>query len=50
VRAAYEAYEKRNGGRYDQDWSELVKYQQYHPEDLEGFAQRIESFRAKLRE
>jgi hypothetical protein len=50
AKAAYEAYKGKNGGRYDADWNELATYQQYHPNDLEGFVQRIESFRAKLRE
>ncbi|HTL33323.1 MAG TPA: hypothetical protein VL326_09370, partial [Kofleriaceae bacterium] len=50
AKQAYDAYKQKNGGRYDADWNELATYQQYHPNDLEGFVQRIESFRAKLRE
>ncbi|HUS27494.1 MAG TPA: serine/threonine-protein kinase [Kofleriaceae bacterium] len=50
AKAAYDAYKQKNGGRFDAEWNDLAGYQQYHPNDLEGFVQRIESFRAKLRE
>jgi serine/threonine protein kinase len=50
AKAAYDAYKERNGGRFDAEWSELAGYMQYHPNELEEVARRIESFRAKLRE
>ena len=50
ARAAYEAYKAANGGRFDQEWNDLASYVQYHPNELEELAGRIESFRAKLRE
>ena len=50
VRVAYDAYKAKNGGRYDQDWNDLASYLQYHPNELEETARRIEVFRAKLRE
>ena len=50
VRQAYDAYKAKNGGRYDTEWNDLASYVQYHPNELEELARRIESFRAKLRE
>ena len=50
VKAAYDVYKQKNGGRYDTDWNDLASFSQYHPNDLEELARRIESFRAKLRE
>jgi hypothetical protein len=50
VRQAYDAYKAKNGGRYDQEWIDLASYLQYHPNELEETARRIEVFRAKLRE
>jgi len=50
ARAAYEAYKAANGGRYDQEWNDLASYVQYHPNELDELARRIESFRATLRE
>lgn len=50
AKQAYDAYKQRNGGRYDSEWIDLVDFQQYHPTELEEFARRIDSFRAKLRE
>jgi hypothetical protein len=50
AKAAYDAYKKKNGGRYDQEWNDLAEYYQYHPTELEEVLRRIESFRAKVRE
>jgi eukaryotic-like serine/threonine-protein kinase len=50
ARQAYEAYKSKNGGRFDQEWNDLASYVQYHPNELDELARRIESFRAKLRE
>jgi hypothetical protein len=50
ARTAYETYKAKNGGRHDQEWNDLASYVQYHPNELEELARRIESFRAKLRE
>jgi serine/threonine protein kinase len=50
ARSAYEAYKAANGGRFDQEWNDLTSYVQYHPNELEELARRIESFRGKLRE
>ena len=50
AKQAYDAYKQKNGPRYDEEWNNLAAYQQYHPNDLEELARRIESFRAKLRE
>ena len=50
VRLAYDTYKAKNGGRYDQEWIDLASYLQYHPNELEETARRIEAFRAKLRE
>ncbi|NVB79383.1 MAG: protein kinase, partial [Kofleriaceae bacterium] len=50
VKAAYDAYKQKNGGRYDTEWNDLAAFSQYHSNDLEELARRIESFRAKLRE
>jgi serine/threonine protein kinase len=50
AKAAYDAYKQKNGGRYDEEWNNLVAYQQYHPNDLEELVKKIETFRAKLRE
>jgi hypothetical protein len=50
VKAAYDTYKQKNGGRYDTEWNDLASFSQYHPNDLEELARRIESFRAKLRE
>jgi hypothetical protein len=50
ARQAYEAYKSKNGGRFDQEWNDLASYVQYHPNELEELARRIETFRAKLRE
>ncbi len=50
VRQAYDAYKAKNGGRFDQEWNDLTSYVQYHPNELEELARRIETFRTKLRE
>ena len=50
ARQAYDAYKQKNGGRYDQEWNDLASYVQYHPNDLDEVARRIDSFRSKLRE
>jgi len=50
ARAAYDLYKQKNGPRYDEEWNNLVAYQQYHPNELEEIAHKIEAFRAKLRE
>ncbi len=49
ARTAYETYKAKNGGRHDQEWNDLASYVQYHPDELDELARRIESFRAKLR-
>jgi len=50
ARQAYDAYKAANGGRFDAEWNDLASYVQYHPNELEELARRIESFRARLRE
>jgi serine/threonine-protein kinase len=50
VKQAYDVYKQQNGGRYDREWNDLASYVQYHPNDLDEVARRIEAFRAKLRE
>ena len=50
VKRAYDAYKQQNGGRFDREWNDLASFVQYHPNDLDELARRIESFRAKLRE
>lgn len=50
AKAAYDAYKRKNGSRYDQEWNDLAEYYQYHPTELEEVLRRIESFRAKVRE
>jgi len=50
ARAAYEAYKAANGGRFDQEWNDLASYVQYHPNELEELAKRIETFRATFGE
>lgn len=50
ARQAYEAYKAKNGGRFEKEWNDLASYVQYHPNELDELARRIEAFRAKLRE
>ncbi len=50
VKRAYDVYKQKNGGRFDQEWNDLASFVQYHPNDLDEVAHRIESFRSKLRE
>ncbi|HEY5921477.1 MAG TPA: protein kinase [Kofleriaceae bacterium] len=50
LKAAYDSYKQKNGGRHDTEWNDLANYMQYHSTDLEEIARRIESFKAKLRE
>jgi len=50
TRQAYDAYKAKNGGRYDQEWGDLANWMQYHPNELEELAKRIETFRAKLKD
>ena len=49
VRDEYAAYKAKNGPRFDQDWDDLLNFQQYHGADLEELSRRIDALRAKLK-
>ncbi|MFT3699109.1 MAG: protein kinase [Kofleriaceae bacterium] len=52
VKREYDTYKTKNGGRLDGEWGDLAMFVQYHLNDstLDQVAQRIDSFRSKMRE
>jgi serine/threonine protein kinase len=49
VSKQYAAYKQQNGGRLEQDWNDLASFISYHPNDLDEFNRRIDSFRARMK-